>query len=100
MRGSGAGPQPADTTREIPNRLFGKRPPGFAVRLWDGTYWPQAAGPGVVVVLTHSGALRRMLGTHWIWPWERASSAATSMWKGIRSRPDGLRAVNGSSASP
>jgi len=58
-----AGIRPADTTREILHQLFGAQPRGFAVRLWDGTLWPEgAAEAGVVVALTHAGALRRMLG--------------------------------------
>ena len=57
------GIRPADTTREILHQLFGAQPRGFAVRLWDGTLWPErAAEAGVVVALTHAGALRRMLG--------------------------------------
>ena len=57
-----AGIRPADTTREILHRLFGARPRGFAVRLWDGTLWPERAADADVVALTHAGALRRMLG--------------------------------------
>jgi len=84
MRGSGAGPQPADTTREILNRLFGKWPRGFAVRLWGGTYWPQAAGPASSWSSPIPVRCGGCWGTHWIWPWERASSAEASMWKEIR----------------
>jgi len=63
-----AGIRPADTTREILHRLFGKLPRGFAVRLWDGTLWPEGAGEaGVVVALTPAGALRRMLGYPRTW---------------------------------
>ena len=55
--------RPAATTCEILHQLFGARPRGFAVRLWNGTLGPEGvADADVVVALTRAGALRRMLG--------------------------------------
>ncbi len=50
-------------TLDILNRLFGATlPRTAAVRLWDGTRWPESAPEDVAatVVLNHPGALRRM----------------------------------------
>ena len=50
-------------TLDILNRLFGATlPRTAAIRLWDGTRWPESAPEDVTttVVLNHPGALRRM----------------------------------------
>jgi len=50
-------------TLDILNRLFGATlPRTAAIRLWDGTRWPENAPEDVTttVVLNHPGALRRM----------------------------------------
>ncbi len=62
-------------TLDILNRLFGAAPPRtVAVRLWDGTRWPQDAPDEIAatVVLNHPAALRRMF----LPPTERAVGEA------------------------
>lgn len=52
----------AERPRRILRRLFGERPEGLAVRLWDGTVRPAATGSAqATLILTHPGALRSML---------------------------------------
>lgn len=49
-------------TLTILNRLFGAAPRTVALRLWDGTRWPEDAPDDVAatVILNHPGALRLM----------------------------------------
>lgn len=50
----------ASTTERILDRLFSRHRP-FTVRLWNGTTLPAAGDSRFTIVLTHPGALRRML---------------------------------------
>ena len=51
----------ADLTVQILRSIFGGRPDGIRVRLWDGTQWPDDGPCLAVIVLRHPGALRSML---------------------------------------
>lgn len=53
-------PRAASTTERILDRLFPPRRP-FTVRLWNGAIIPAAGDSQFTIVLTHPGALRRML---------------------------------------
>lgn len=48
------------TLRLLP-RLFGANPASLAVRLWDGTTWPDTGPRPVTLALKHPGALRAVL---------------------------------------
>jgi cyclopropane-fatty-acyl-phospholipid synthase len=50
----------AAITRDLVQTLWGRAPSGFNVRLWDGTYWPDAAPCQATLILNHPGALRAM----------------------------------------
>jgi cyclopropane-fatty-acyl-phospholipid synthase len=53
-----------EKTLEVLHDIFGEYPERrFAVRLWDGTSWPDVTGesPAFTLVLNHPGALRQML---------------------------------------
>lgn len=59
--------QARETTLAILDQVFDGSPgralgEDFAVRLWDGTIWPEgvAESPGFTLVLNHAGALRQM----------------------------------------
>jgi len=54
------GARAASTTERILDRLFSPHRP-FTVRLWNGTTLPAAGDSRFTIVLTHPGALRRML---------------------------------------
>jgi cyclopropane-fatty-acyl-phospholipid synthase len=50
-----------DTTVDFLRLLFEQLPlEHLAVRLWDGTHWPDAAPRAATIVLNHPGALREM----------------------------------------
>lgn len=52
----------AETTVDLLERLLGHASlEKVAIRLWDGTVWPDARPRPATVVLTHPGALRNML---------------------------------------
>lgn len=52
----------AEATVSLLERLFAHAPlRNVAVKLWDGTVWPDARPRPATVVLTHPGALRAML---------------------------------------
>ena len=59
--------QPRETTLAILDQVFDGAPgraleKDFAVRLWDGTVWPEETveSPAFILVLNHPGALRQM----------------------------------------
>jgi cyclopropane-fatty-acyl-phospholipid synthase len=59
---SGSSDRALEPTLQLLQRFFsGKSAENVAIRLWDGTRWPDDRPRPATIVLNHAGALRRML---------------------------------------
>ena len=49
------------TLRILENLIGGHAPQNITVRLWDGSYWPEAGPKSATIVLNRPSALKEML---------------------------------------